>query len=138
MLISFYVQGKNQVKRLQFKIFKACVDKDTEINIFASTINKDQNWKHIVKYFKKKGNNVETSLGIKEEKTDYLKGILDELGESGSESESDNEEPKKKKYISVSGDEKIRKKKLLAPEYIFVLDDLGAALKNPSVAQLNK
>ena len=86
-----------------FKILKACADKDTEINNFASTLNKDPNWKHIIKYFKKKGNNVETSLGIKEEKTDYLKGIIDQLNASKDESDSYSDEDtdsKKKKNIS--------------------------------------
>jgi len=124
-----------------FKILKSCSDKDTRFFIFSTTVHKDQNMKHIIKYFKNKGNEIETFMSIKEGKEDQLQTIIDELKNDYNDSDSDEEE-KNPKYINVSDDDdsaiKVRKKKKIAPEIIFVLDDMGALLKAPSVSQLLK
>lgn len=49
-----------------WKILKSCSNKDTNIVLFASTLHKDPNLIHIIKYFKKKGNHVEAYTSIKE------------------------------------------------------------------------
>lgn len=128
-----------------FKILKTCADKDTKIYIFSTTVHKDENMKHIVKFFKKKGNMVETFMSIKEGKEDKLQKIIDDLKNDYDSSDSENEEDEKKnkkKIVNFSDDDdssiKIKKKKKLAPEIIFVLDDMGALLKTPSVSQLLK
>jgi hypothetical protein len=126
-----------------FKILKSCSDKDTNIVIFSTTVHKDINMKHIVKYFRNKGNEVQTYMSIKEGKEDQLQTIIDELKNDYSDEESsDGEKEEETKYINVSDDDdssiKVKKKKKIAPEWIFVLDDMGVLLKNPSVAQLLK
>lgn len=125
-----------------FKILKSCSDKDTKFYIFSTTVHKDANMKHIIKYFKNKENEVETFMSIKEGKEDNLQQIIDELKNDYQDSDSDEEE-KETKYINISSDDddstvKIKKKKKIAPEIIFVLDDMGVLLKAPSVSQLLK
>jgi len=122
-----------------FKILKSCSDKDTRFVFFSTTVHKDDNIKHIIKYFKNKENDVETFLSIKEGKEDQLQTLMDELKNNYDSDDDNNEETK---FINVSDDDdaniKIKKKKKIAPEIIFVLDDMGVLLKAPSVSQLLK
>lgn len=121
-----------------FKILKSCVGKYTKLIMFASTITKDATLIHIVDYFKKKKNIVETYTSIKEGKVDFLKEIIDSMK---NENEQENEE--EINYISIleNNDKKKMKKdkkSRLAPEIVFVFDDLGSDLKTPSIDQLLK
>ena len=119
-----------------FKILQSCVNKDTKIVIFASTINKDDTLIHIVNYFKKKKNIVHTFTSIKEEKIDLLKEIL------GTLKNDEEEEEEQINYVSIIEKYEEKKKKprrsKIAPEIIFVFDDLGTDLKTPSIDQLLK
>ena len=125
-----------------WKIIKSCAGPDTEIIIFASTIHKDPNWIHIVKYLKKKGNPVETYTSIKD--GNKLENLLNRLiHEYGEEKEEEEEEKPKSKVRMLFGDEeeeteKKRKSRKIAPEYIIIFDDIGNELRNPLIDQLLK
>lgn len=135
-------------------IIKKCSDKHSRFVIFASTVDSDPTWIHIVKSLKKRGNEVQTYTSIKEQKVDLLQDILNELKEQAQQKRIEEEERENKKQegceckkpLSVFDDEeeeeekehKQRKPKKLAPEIFFILDDLGQQLRYPSVSQLLK
>jgi hypothetical protein len=122
-----------------FKILDDCADKDTEIHIFSSTSNNDDNMIFIRKYFEKKKYKCNFYTEIKEGKENYLTDILKDLeAKTHDESDSDNEEIK---YISVDNVKKKKKKKKkskIAPERIFVFDDISSNLKLPQISKLVK
>lgn len=130
-----------------WNVLKECADKDTRIIIFSSTLNKDATYKHIVDHFEKEGNTILTYTSIKDNGVDQLATIVEMLGEAidDEEEESSDEEevpilvfhtPKKKRKKRKP--KKPKKPKKVAPEVIFVLDDLGKELRFPSVAELVK
>lgn len=118
-----------------FKILKSCIGKHTKIYIFASTIHKDQNLLHIVKYLKAKGNEVETFTSLK----DHLEPIVNGLQVADVEEE---EKPKLRFIVSNNDNDdqkpKSKKETKISPEYVFVFDDLGNELRNPLIDQLLK
>lgn len=121
------------------KILTNCADKHTALIFFASTIHKDDTLRAIVKKFKKKGNPVMVHTSIKEEKVDKLKEFLDTLKCDDSDDDDEKKEPAKYIEVDSDDDDKPRRKpKKLAPEMIFVFDDLGDELRIPSVNQLLK
>ncbi len=143
--IFLLARKKSGKTTVMYNVLKKCCDKDTRVVIFSATYKKDANMKAIVKYFKKKGNQIETYSSIFEGKLNILDGILDELGDP----ETDDEEEVKKrpkrprKIIKVDDEEeeerkKKRKKKYLAPEIVFVFDDLSTELRSPSISRLMK
>jgi hypothetical protein len=70
-----------------FTIMKKCCDKNCKIIIFCSTLFKDENWIEIVKYFEKKGNDMQLFTSIYEDGIDQLTKIVDELGQQDEEKE---------------------------------------------------
>jgi hypothetical protein len=125
-----------------FKILKTCVGKKTEVYIFASTIHKDDNLKHIVKYLKDKGNHIETFTSLGSDLDNIVQKLQDEYDHEDDEKEKKPNERRRFKLIVADDDEddkpKPRKEKKLSPEYIFVFDDMGTQLRSPSVSQLLK
>jgi len=121
------------------KILYNCVGKNTHLFFFASTINKDDNLKHIIKTLRKKGNTITKYTSIKnEDKVDILQTILDTLK---NENNNEEEEEVEVKYIEVDEDndeKKPRKPRKIAPEIIFVMDDLGGEINIPSINTLLK
>jgi len=122
-----------------FKILKTCAGKRTKMYFFASSVNKDDNWKHIIKYFKKKGNDVESHLSFKER----LPQIFSELKAEADESdESDEDKLEKPKKVLEGFDEetkkKERKEKKISPEIIFVFDDQGNEMRSQIIYELLK
>lgn len=125
-----------------FKIMKACTDKKTKIYIFCSTINKDRMWIYVVKYFKKKGYNINTYTSIMEGKTNNLEEVLEEnrYDDDAQSSESEEDEVKQSFRIFDMQDLKEReyKPKKIAVRMCMIFDDLGGELKNPAYVKLLK
>jgi molybdopterin-guanine dinucleotide biosynthesis protein len=128
-----------------FNILKKCVGKDTRIVIIAATVHKDPTYKAITEYFEAKGNAVLTYTSIKEDGIDNLSTMIEMLRDPD---EVEEEEEKEEEGMPILiTDETVRKKrkprkpkkpKYVAPEIIFVLDDLSTELRYPSVANLLK
>lgn len=121
-----------------FNILKACSNKDTKLIFFGSTIHNDPGYKVIFKYFKKKGNPILKYTSIFEEKIDKLQLLLDTFKV---DNDDDEEEKEEIKYIAVDDDEDEqtkRKPKKIAPEIIFIFDDLSKSMRTPSFSTLIK
>ncbi len=138
---------KSGKSSLIWKILKDCVGRDTKIVIFSATTKKDKTYRHIIKYFTNKGNDVITYNSITEDKvnnlTEVCESLLQEENSDDTDKEEESSEDDKYKYIIKTGDEeekekKKRKEKLLSPEIIFVFDDLSTELRNPAVSGLLK
>lgn len=143
---TFICAKKNSGKTtVIFNILKKCVDKETKLYFFVSTIQKDRSWKQIVKYFESKGNQVISNVSTKsEDGSDLIQDILDTPIEF-SDDESSSTEEEEVKFISIDSDEeevkkkrKKRKPSKMAQKQIIVLDDIGMELKKPSIDQLLK
>lgn len=143
---TFLCAKKNSGKTTTiYNMLKKCVDKDTVLDLFVSTIEKDRSWIQIVKYFENKGCTVNAHTStIDDEGNDLIREIIDTPVEfSDDESESDSDE--ELKYISVGGEvkeeskgPKKRRKTKLAQKRVIVLDDIGNELSRASVSQLLK
>ena len=128
-----------------FKILKSCVNKQSIIFIFASTIHIDPNWKHILKWLDSKGIEHMTYTSIKEGKVNHLDDILKTL--QVEHEDEDNEEPETEEHmlmrLMAGGAEKERqrkprKPKKIAAEHFFIFDDLGVSLRAPVINNLLK
>lgn len=124
-----------------FNILKHCANKNTKIIIFASTVNKDKTYKAINDYFSGKGNVVLTYTSLKEEGVDVLDQIVTALREPESEEEDEQEGPS---FITLNDgreNKAIHKRstsRYIAPELIFVFDDLNTELRAQSISMLLK
>ena len=140
--IALIARKKSGKTSAVFKILKDCADKDTKIYIFSSTAYNDDNMIYMQKYFKKKKYQIEIYTEMVEGKANHLQDILKELE---THEDIDEEEENKEEYICLFSDldeckkkKKKKKKKKIAPEIIFVFDDISESLKNPSIAKLVK
>jgi hypothetical protein len=143
---NIFICAKKKSGKTSFinKILNECMGKDTKLIIFCSTINKDASYRHIIKKWKKKENEVITFTSIVEDKENQLKQLIEQLT-INSESYSDNSESSSSsefEYIKTGTKEekpkKKRKPKYIAPEIIFIFDDLSTELRNKEVASLLK
>ena len=141
----FLLAKKNSGKTCTiFTILKQTLTKNTEVIIFSSTVHKDKNMIHIVKYLKKKKIPVLTFTSLYEDGKNKLQEFYESLENNSSESDSSNiseEEDiaKINKYIMVdsdSEDEDVKKKK--EPVYIVIFDDLSSELKEKAVPYFMK
>ena len=133
---------------LIYNILKHCTSKRTNVVFFCSTIHRDSTYKLILEMLEKKKVNVMTYDHFLNGKENILNGIIEELNndletkEEESRIKLDNSEQPKLKAVlfpvEESKERKERKPKKLAPEYIFVFDDLGNDLRHPSITQLFK
>lgn len=121
-----------------FSILKKCAGENTKILIFASTVFKDANYKEILKYFKKNGNTIIPKTHFIDEDNNELDNLISTLQEEDQE-ESSDEETKHLVFddpsIEVAKKEKVKQ---IAPEYIFVFDDLSTDLRHKSITALVK
>lgn len=129
---------KSGKSSLIWKILKECVGKNTKIVIFAATFAKDPTYKHIIKHFEGRGNTVLTYTAIKED-TDNLDDILNTLL-IDEVSEDEKEEPPQPFKFGIETEKKRppRKEKYIAPDIIFIFDDLSTELRSKSVDTLLK
>jgi hypothetical protein len=128
-----------------FKILKECSNKDTLLIFFGSTIHNDPGYEYIFNYFEKRGNPITKFTSIIGDGVDQLDEILTEFKEEAKRKKDEKNNPKKKQvsFISVDNDEeddepKKRKPKKIAPEVIFVFDDLSKSMRIPSFSLLLK
>ena len=133
-----------------YNILKNCAGRDTKIYIFCSTVNKDESYKKIMDYLDKKNIYYEAYTAISEDNINNLSEIIDELKANQNEGnetikEETKEEPKKNNLLDFGDkveeekkERKPRKLKYIAPENIFIFDDLGQLLRDPMVEQLLK
>ena len=126
-----------------FKILKGCCNKLTKVIIFSSTENKDQNMLEIKKWLEKKNIEYESYTSI----DSILEGMIQEIEETIPEEKEKEKKPKEKKpkVLVFDDDEdeltikvKKYKPKKIAPEIIFVFDDISSDLKSPIIAKLMK
>lgn len=114
--------------------------KKTCIWIFCPTTEVDDSWKAILKKLDDKGTLYNVFDSIMDGKVNQLDKIINTLVKSDDEPE----EPIKpvKKLIKCDEDEfeekKERKEKKIAPEHIFIFDDLSHELKNPAIYKILK
>lgn len=121
-----------------FKILKDCTNKLTKVIIFASTIHKDANYGEIIKWMNRKKMDYELHTSVFEDGKNILSKILSEMGNPD---DDEKEEKPKLKYIMFDDsdeDEYIYKPKKIAPEYLFIFDDVSTDLKNPIINNLLK
>jgi hypothetical protein len=144
---TFLCAKKNSGKTTTiYNALKKCVDKDTIIDLFVSTIEKDRSWIQIVKHFRDKGCTVNAHTStIDDDGVDLIRQIIDTPVEFSDDEESESESEEDLKYISVGGEDikepkepKRRKPAKLAQKRVIVLDDIGNELSKPSVSQLLK
>ena len=143
----FLLAKKNSGKTCTiFTILKQTLTKNTEVIIFSSTVHKDKNMIHIVRYLKKKKIPVLTFTSLYEDGKNKLQEFYESLENNSSDSDSpdvsgDEGEgvAKINKYIMVdsdSEDEEVKKKK--EPVYIVIFDDLSSELKDKAVPYFMK
>ena len=130
---------------LLYNILKNCVSKKTNVVFFCSTIHRDDTYQKILEMLEKKKINVMAHSHFIEDKHNILHGILAELdGQLAEEKERKTKKSSDHKVVGCNFDDsqplqqRERKPKKLAPEWIFVFDDLGADLRDPSITQLVK
>lgn len=131
--------GKSSLINL---ITQKCVNKNTVVWVFCATYQLDPTWKEIISELEKKGNLVNCYDSIIDGKINILEDIIDEINK---EEEEEEELPKKttnsivKFYNETEANTKMYKPKKIAPENLFIFDDLPAIhLRNQSIARLLK
>lgn len=125
---NIYLLGKKKSGKSStiFYILKKCCGENTIVVIFASTVNKDRNWIHIVKWLKENEINHEIFTSIYEEKENHIKNLLEDLTHPDEEN----------KYLQFNDKEENNDK--IAPEYIIVFDDLSNEIKDKYIPVLLK
>ena len=122
-----------------FKILKECTGKKTHLYIISSTVFNDDNWIAIVEYFEKKGITMTVSTSLEEAKVPEK---VEELKEKAKEEAEERRNKKEKKpefsLFENEEDKPERKPKKVAPEYIFVFDDMSDSLRDKSISALIK
>ena len=126
-----------------FKILKECTGKKTNLYIISSTVYNDDNWIEIVKYFENKNITINTFTSIDEANLDDLIEDLEEEARKELEAKKNPPEEIIKPRISLNFDDhedekKERKPKKIAPEYIFIFDDMSTQLRAKSISALIK
>ena len=133
---------------LIYNILKHCVNKRTNVVFFCSTINRDSTYKLILEMLEKKKVNVMTFDHFLNGKENILTGIIEGLNNDLETQEQekikkDEDKLDPKPIMQLFPTEKAierkeRKPKKLAPEYVFIFDDLGNDLRHASITQLFK
>ena len=126
-----------------FKILKECTGKKTHLIIVSSTVFNDHNWIEIVKHFEKKKIKVTVNTSLEDANVPSIVTELEENArkeiEEAKNAEKKVEAPPKIKLFHDDDEKpKERKEKKIAPEYIFVFDDMSTELRNKSIAALIK
>ena len=129
-----------------FTILKQRLTKNTDVIIFSSTVHKDKNMIHIVKYLKKKKIPISIfTFFSSEDRENKLQEFYESLENNFSDSDSPNELGEEvtqiNKYIMVdssdfSDNKKVKKKK--EPVYIVIFNDLSTKLKDRAVSYFMK
>lgn len=134
----FILARKKQGKTtLIYNIIKESINKYTKVYIFCPSVDKDINYKMIVKWLKNKKIQYEKYTDL-----ENFNEIIEELFKKKPDSDSDNsnsesEEEKEEdgsKFYNIfkiyEKKEKKKKRKYRVPEYLFIFDDLGNEMRN--------
>ena len=152
---NIFIQGRKASGKTNclYRCMEACVQKGTDVMIFASSVNNDKTYKKMRKMLKDKKCNVKTYthfiddtgvdlieqwLRLKmttEDANEGKKDSLDEIPEAfanfGQYDHLIKQPGKKKKKKPAE-----KKNKKLCPETIMIFDDLADLLRHPSLARL--
>lgn len=124
-----------------FKILKECTGKKTHLYIVSSTVFNDSNWIEIVNFFEHKGIKITVNTSLSEAN---IPEIVNELEDKAKKEIEDmkKKEDKPKVLSLFNNDNEVekpkRKEKKVAPEYIFVFDDMSTTLRDKSIGTLIK
>jgi hypothetical protein len=142
---TFICAKKNSGKTtVIFNILKKCVDKNTIVDLFVSTIEKDRSWIQILEFLKKKNVRFNAHMSSNDDNgRDLIKDIIDQPVVFSDDDESDAEESRGLMYISVDRPQENakpvkRRSNKITQKRIVILDDIGNELKKPSIDQLLK
>jgi len=116
-----------------YNIINKCIDTDTKVYIFCSTVSKDASWIATTKYLDKKEIFYEKHQSLKDEDgKDILKDIIKDLQKEDDEDEEEEIKVKKKHIKTEADDEedKPKKKRKLACENLFIFDDISSEIKS--------
>eukprot|EP00732_Lithocolla_globosa_P002041 Lithocolla_globosa_v1_NODE_1204_length_2791_cov_31.125457.p1 type:complete len:272 gc:universal NODE_1204_length_2791_cov_31.125457:1384-2199(+) len=122
-------------------ILKNTADKHSNVIVFCSTFEKDDNWIAIKKYLESKKIPNEFYSCIHEE--DALENII-EIMKNSEEKEEESDEEEKEPPLVIFEDDNIRvkkkkyKPKKLSPKYILIFDDVSTDLRHKNIAKLLK
>lgn len=158
--IALVAKKKSGKSQAVFYMLKKCAGKNTKIYAFVSTLYKDATYAVMRKYFKKKKIEFIGHQSMKDENGNILSDIVSNLqAEAEEEADSDSEEEEESGPVyscydlykeacrlnnehcamEESEEQKAsRPPKYLAPDYIFLFDDLSSELKSPALETLLK
>lgn len=124
------------------EILKKTSDKKTTFWFFVPTSRVDESWKTIIKTLEERGSNVNVFDSIMEGKTNLLDEIVADLSVGEEIVTKDKPEPQviKMLFDEPESEKKksVYKPKKLAPEHIFVFDDISNELRNSAITSLLK
>lgn len=125
-----------------YRILQKCVGKKTKVYIFASTVHRDPAYAKIQDYLDAHNIDYEVFTSIKENGVNLVTDIMKELHEGTEEAETPmNQVPVKQKLLidyEEPPKERVVKPKYIAPENIFIFDDLGSTLRDKAIDSLLK
>lgn len=156
--IALIARKKSGKSTLIYEIVKNCASTKTIVYIFASTVEKDDTYKELIKMLEKREMTYHTFMSIKEGGTDQLQMIMEDLKHKSGGIPDAEDEPISQRpghpgllpmYCSVAEEIGEKKKALAAkknrkkatklyPKYMFIFDDLSTELKNKHVDFLLK
>ena len=136
-----FAKRKSGKTTVLFEIFQHCINETTTIFIFASTHEVDANWLYIKQWLTENKINFECFTDL-----DALDGIVTKLCQPAGKSD---EKPKEldiqdlftcAKVVTKTPKKPEEKKKKgpIAPQYMFIFDDMSALMRNESVSRLMK
>lgn len=134
----FLLAKKNSGKTTTLNtLVKQVLTKNTQVLIFSSTVHKDANMIHLVKYLESKGIPTVSYTSLYEDGINKLKEFYEDL-EKKTESSDEEDEEEITRYILCEDEEKPPKAKIKEPVYIVIFDDLSAELKDRSISYFIK
>ena len=139
-------------------ILKRCAGPKTKFIFIATTVNKDASWVRIKDYWEKKGNEIAEYDSLEDEEGKNVINEFIELQKLDSDGEAPpNTVETKREVVTQVGNGVLRKQtiverhvvgegaakkkkapKMITPEYIICMDDMGTAMRNKHVTQLLK
>ena len=139
---NIFILGKKKSGKSSviFKILKSCSNKKTHVVIFCSTVHKDKNYIGIINYLKKHDITCSTYTSIYDNGSNQLEQYISSFQEPEDEDEVIvSKKHRLIKFDSDSSEEEYEyKPKKIAPEYIFVFDDLSTELHDKALSSLLK
>lgn len=128
-----------------FNILRQCVGRDTTVIFFCSTLYKDAVYANMMKMLDDNGINYMGYTSLKEDGIDHLNDLVQMLTKKAEDDFNKKDIPTDKlSHLLFNGEQdeikenKPKKTKYLAPEYIIILDDLSDELKSTSLVTLLK